>query len=162
MMGLFALDTWTLILGGPMLTPWDSQVGKERRDMLKGLSFCSSLFVPLRLSAIQQQLVPAQSAPAHAAEPAIPLLLRCGGMRGWERRTCASVHICACEVAAVAAPCRAPPPTFDFTDLLQANLGDLSGLESMQPMVDGGEFDGAKAYKDAKVCNMLTMCQLHK
>mmetsp|Transcript_22745 Transcript_22745/g.62829 ORF Transcript_22745/g.62829 Transcript_22745/m.62829 type:complete len:389 (+) Transcript_22745:33-1199(+) len=44
----------------------------------------------------------------------------------------------------------------------KANLGDLSGLENMQPMADGGEFDGAKAYKDAKVCNMLTMCQLHK
>lgn len=32
----------------------------------------------------------------------------------------------------------------------------------MQPMVDNSEFDGAKAYKDSKVCNMLTMRQLHK
>jgi hypothetical protein len=31
-----------------------------------------------------------------------------------------------------------------------------------QIMADGGEFDGAKAYKDSKVCNMLTMAQLHK
>lgn len=29
-------------------------------------------------------------------------------------------------------------------------------------MIDGGEFDGAKAYKDSKVCNMLTMQEFHK
>lgn len=44
----------------------------------------------------------------------------------------------------------------------KANLGDLSGLLSRAPMVDNSPFDGAKAYKDSKVCNMLTMRQLHK
>lgn len=29
-------------------------------------------------------------------------------------------------------------------------------------MIDGGEFDGAKAYKDSKVCNMLSMLEFHK
>ena len=29
-------------------------------------------------------------------------------------------------------------------------------------MIDGKEFIGAKAYKDSKVCNMLTMRQLHQ
>ena len=29
-------------------------------------------------------------------------------------------------------------------------------------MIDGGEFDGAKAYKDSKVCNMLTMQEMHR
>eukprot|EP01024_Parvocaulis_polyphysoides_P000882 TRINITY_DN1023_c0_g1_i5.p1 TRINITY_DN1023_c0_g1~~TRINITY_DN1023_c0_g1_i5.p1 ORF type:complete len:191 (-),score=39.06 TRINITY_DN1023_c0_g1_i5:217-753(-) len=49
----------------------------------------------------------------------------------------------------------------------KANLGDLRGLASglggtTAVMIDGEEFDGAKAYKDSKVCNMLTMQQLHK
>jgi len=67
----------------------------------------------------------------------------------------AFTHACTCSPT--------PTPAHACTRTrLQANLGDLSGLEGMQPMVDGGEFDGAKAYKDAKVCNMLTMCQLHK
>jgi protochlorophyllide reductase len=44
----------------------------------------------------------------------------------------------------------------------KANLGDLSGLKNGASMIDGGEFDGAKAYKDSKVCNMLTMRQLHQ
>eukprot|EP01023_Acetabularia_acetabulum_P012734 TRINITY_DN1598_c0_g1_i9.p1 TRINITY_DN1598_c0_g1~~TRINITY_DN1598_c0_g1_i9.p1 ORF type:complete len:452 (-),score=107.28 TRINITY_DN1598_c0_g1_i9:760-1959(-) len=49
----------------------------------------------------------------------------------------------------------------------KANLGDLRGLAaglngSTSVMIDGGEFDGAKAYKDSKVCNMLTMRQFHK
>lgn len=44
----------------------------------------------------------------------------------------------------------------------KANLGDLSGLVNKATMIDGGEFDGAKAYKDSKVCNMLTMRQLHQ
>jgi protochlorophyllide reductase len=70
----------------------------------------------------------------------------------------------------------------------KANLGDLSGLVShllstfcccmhcclaaatrccclqtkRASMIDGGAFDGAKAYKDSKVCNMLTMRQLHQ
>ncbi|CAK9143322.1 unnamed protein product [Ilex paraguariensis] len=29
-------------------------------------------------------------------------------------------------------------------------------------MIDGGDFDGAKAYKDSKVCNMLTMQEFHR
>ncbi|GAB4849530.1 Protochlorophyllide reductase, chloroplastic [Ancistrocladus abbreviatus] len=43
----------------------------------------------------------------------------------------------------------------------EANLGDLrslaGGLNGMNTsaMIDGGDFDGAKAYKDGKVCNML-------
>ncbi|XP_065875560.1 protochlorophyllide reductase [Euphorbia lathyris] len=50
----------------------------------------------------------------------------------------------------------------------KANLGDLRGLTgglngvNTSPMIDGGEFDGAKAYKDSKVCNMLTMQELHR
>ncbi|GAQ83896.1 NADPH:protochlorophyllide oxidoreductase [Klebsormidium nitens] len=50
----------------------------------------------------------------------------------------------------------------------KANLGDLSGLaagiseKSASVMIDGGEFDGAKAYKDSKVCNMLTVRELHR
>jgi len=44
----------------------------------------------------------------------------------------------------------------------KADLGDLSGLASRAPMIDGKEFDGAKAYKDSKVCNMLTMRELNK
>lgn len=44
----------------------------------------------------------------------------------------------------------------------KANLGDLSGLANKATMIDAGEFDGAKAYKDSKVCNMLTMRQLHQ
>ncbi|KAJ6423372.1 hypothetical protein OIU84_024338 [Salix udensis] len=50
----------------------------------------------------------------------------------------------------------------------KANLGDLRGLAgglnglNSSAMIDGGEFDGAKAYKDSKVCNMLTMQELHR
>ncbi|GFP78791.1 protochlorophyllide reductase chloroplastic, partial [Phtheirospermum japonicum] len=50
----------------------------------------------------------------------------------------------------------------------KANLGDLRGLAGglngvgSSSMIDGGEFDGAKAYKDSKVCNMLTMQELHR
>lgn len=50
----------------------------------------------------------------------------------------------------------------------KANLGDLRGLAGglngldTSPMIDGGEFDGAKAYKDSKVCNMLTMQEFHR
>merc|ERR1719194_148937 len=29
-------------------------------------------------------------------------------------------------------------------------------------MIDGGKFDGPKAYKDAKVCNMLTIFETHR
>mmetsp|Transcript_71567 Transcript_71567/g.215118 ORF Transcript_71567/g.215118 Transcript_71567/m.215118 type:complete len:270 (-) Transcript_71567:273-1082(-) len=45
----------------------------------------------------------------------------------------------------------------------RADLGDLSGM--LQPgaeMVDGGNFDGAKAYKDSKVLNMMTVRELHR
>jgi hypothetical protein len=38
----------------------------------------------------------------------------------------------------------------------KADLGDLSGLASGATMIDGKEFDGAKAYKDSKVCNVST------
>ncbi|KDP24154.1 hypothetical protein JCGZ_25811 [Jatropha curcas] len=50
----------------------------------------------------------------------------------------------------------------------KANLGDLRGLVgglnglNSSSMIDGGEFDGAKAYKDSKVCNMLTMQEFHR
>jgi protochlorophyllide reductase len=48
----------------------------------------------------------------------------------------------------------------------KADLGDLRGLElgldDSNPMIDGKDFDGAKAYKDSKVCNMLTMRELHR
>lgn len=48
----------------------------------------------------------------------------------------------------------------------KANLGDMkglaNGLNGANVMIDGGEFNGAKAYKDSKVCNMLTMRQFHK
>ena len=44
----------------------------------------------------------------------------------------------------------------------KADLGDLSGLASGKSMIDGLEFDGAKAYKDSKVCNMLTMREFEK
>ena len=29
-------------------------------------------------------------------------------------------------------------------------------------MIDGGKFNGAKAYKDAKMCNMMTVNELHR
>ncbi|XP_050206667.1 protochlorophyllide reductase [Mercurialis annua] len=50
----------------------------------------------------------------------------------------------------------------------KANLGDLRGLVgglnglNSSSMIDGGDFDGAKAYKDSKVCNMLTMQEFHR
>ena len=44
----------------------------------------------------------------------------------------------------------------------KADLGDLSGLASGDPTIDGKEFIGAKAYKDSKVCNMLTMREMHR
>lgn len=47
----------------------------------------------------------------------------------------------------------------------QADLGKLQGLEAggKQPiaMADGKPFFGAKAYKDSKVCNMMTVTELH-
>lgn len=49
----------------------------------------------------------------------------------------------------------------------KANLGDLRGLAGGlnaggSVMIDGMDFDGAKAYKDSKVCNMLTMGEMHR
>lgn len=50
----------------------------------------------------------------------------------------------------------------------KANLGDMRGLAaglnetSGSTMIDGGKFDGAKAYKDSKVCNMLMMQEFHR
>jgi len=46
----------------------------------------------------------------------------------------------------------------------RANLGELAGLAqaSESLMADGGKFDGAKAYKDSKLLNMMTVDQLHR
>lgn len=48
----------------------------------------------------------------------------------------------------------------------QADLGDLQGFEkgARKPisMADGKPFFGAKAYKDSKVCNMMTVSELHR
>ncbi|KAI4332092.1 hypothetical protein L6164_017029 [Bauhinia variegata] len=50
----------------------------------------------------------------------------------------------------------------------KANLGDLRGLASglnggnSSPIIDGGDFDGGKAYKDSKVCNMLTIQEFYR
>ncbi|WVZ87704.1 hypothetical protein U9M48_034302 [Paspalum notatum var. saurae] len=53
----------------------------------------------------------------------------------------------------------------------KAGLGDLRGLagglrghnHNGSAMIDGSDtFDGAKAYKDSKICNMLTMQELHR
>jgi protochlorophyllide reductase len=48
----------------------------------------------------------------------------------------------------------------------QADLGSLQGFEqgAKKPisMADGKPFFGAKAYKDAKVCNMMTVSELHR
>jgi len=47
-----------------------------------------------------------------------------------------------------------------------ADLGNLEGLEkggkNPVAMIDGGAFNGAKAYKDSKICNMMTVNELHK
>lgn len=54
----------------------------------------------------------------------------------------------------------------------RANLGDLKGFrnptgskydpEGLFEMADGKAFFGAKAYKDSKVCNMMTVQELHR
>ena len=50
----------------------------------------------------------------------------------------------------------------------RADLGDCQGLargfkvRDGVTMIDGGKFDGPKAYKDAKVCNMLTIFEMHR
>lgn len=47
-----------------------------------------------------------------------------------------------------------------------ADLGNLQGFEKggVEPtaMADGKPFFGAKAYKDSKVCNMMTVSELHR
>ncbi|XP_078440073.1 protochlorophyllide reductase-like [Wolffia australiana] len=52
------------------------------------------------------------------------------------------------------------PPKADLGDL-RGLAGGLSGVNTAA-MINGGEFDGAKAYKDSKVCNMLTMQEFHR
>ncbi|GMI14876.1 hypothetical protein TrVE_jg6028 [Triparma verrucosa] len=48
----------------------------------------------------------------------------------------------------------------------RADLGKLKGMEQggKQPiaMMDGKNYDGAKAYKDSKVMNMMTVSELHR
>jgi protochlorophyllide reductase len=48
----------------------------------------------------------------------------------------------------------------------RADLGNLEGFKkgAKKPveMADGKPFFGAKAYKDAKVCNMMTVSELHR
>mmetsp|Transcript_17629 Transcript_17629/g.21122 ORF Transcript_17629/g.21122 Transcript_17629/m.21122 type:complete len:322 (-) Transcript_17629:144-1109(-) len=47
-----------------------------------------------------------------------------------------------------------------------ADLGDLKGLAKMgdyaTPMMDGKGYNGAKAYKDSKLANMMTVLELHR
>jgi protochlorophyllide reductase len=49
----------------------------------------------------------------------------------------------------------------------KASLGAFEGMQQMAggakgvPMIDGRAFNGAKAYKDSKLCNMQTILQLH-
>ncbi|KAL9251565.1 Protochlorophyllide reductase A, chloroplastic-like protein [Drosera capensis] len=52
------------------------------------------------------------------------------------------------------------PPKTNLGDL-RGLAGGLTGLNS-SAMIDGGDFDGAKAYEDSKVCNMLTMQEFHR
>lgn len=46
------------------------------------------------------------------------------------------------------------------------DLGDLKGLavgfKETHTMIDDGEYNPVKAYKDSKVCNLLTMVELHR
>jgi len=46
----------------------------------------------------------------------------------------------------------------------RAEIGELEGLVQGpgSEMVDGGKFDGAKAYKDAKALNMMSVTELHR
>eukprot|EP00438_Fugacium_kawagutii_P002491 Skav209084 [mRNA] locus=scaffold207:572241:579778:- [translate_table: standard] len=36
------------------------------------------------------------------------------------------------------------------------------GMKAPVTMLDGGDFDGAKAYKDSKVCDVMLMKELHR
>jgi protochlorophyllide reductase len=46
----------------------------------------------------------------------------------------------------------------------RAEVGELQGIKRGPgaDMVNGGKFDGAKAYKDSKALNMMTITELHK
>lgn len=48
----------------------------------------------------------------------------------------------------------------------QADLGELegmaSGFKSGNMTIDGKKFEPTKAYKDSKVCNVLTMTEMHR
>ena len=48
----------------------------------------------------------------------------------------------------------------------RADVGEFQGWKQddgkMQEMIDGTKFFGAKAYKDSKVCNMMTVSELHR
>ena len=64
-----------------------------------------------------------------------------------------------------ARPCRRAHPRFLPTFHLQADLGDLRGLNTgldsrNSSMINGGDFDGAKAYKDSKVGAAFSCCCL--
>ncbi|XWS68616.1 hypothetical protein CRYUN_Cryun04dG0105800 [Craigia yunnanensis] len=52
------------------------------------------------------------------------------------------------------------PPKANLGEL-RGLVGGLKGLES-SPMIDGEDFDGAKADKDSRVCNMLTMQEFQR
>eukprot|EP00951_Prasinocladus_malaysianus_P029830 scaffold277450_cov33-Prasinocladus_malaysianus.AAC.2 len=43
-----------------------------------------------------------------------------------------------------------------------ADLGTMKGLEDGSVMVDGKAYNGAKAYKDSKLANMMTVLELHR
>ncbi|CAL5070819.1 unnamed protein product [Urochloa decumbens] len=54
------------------------------------------------------------------------------------------------------------PPKAGLGDL-RGLAGGLRGTQNGSAMIDGSDsFDGAKAYKDSKICNMLTMQELHR
>ncbi|CAO1943569.1 unnamed protein product [Urochloa humidicola] len=54
------------------------------------------------------------------------------------------------------------PPKAGLGDL-RGLAGGLRGTTNGSAMIDGSDsFDGAKAYKDSKICNMLTMQELHR
>ena len=60
------------------------------------------------------------------------------------------------------------PSFFFFSECFHTHLFFFFFFPQNQPKCinsqtpPGGEFDGAKAYKDSKVCNMLTMRELHR
>eukprot|EP00913_Durusdinium_trenchii_P021182 g19903.t1 len=46
--------------------------------------------------------------------------------------------------------------------IVQKGALELKGMKAPVTMLDGGAFDGAKAYKDSKVCDVMLMKELHK